>query len=85
MDNQDHDILSFNNLNVDSKLEIAKNAARKIESIDSEESRIDLYNINDFFIEVVYRKELKIIKSVQGIDASEYAEKYIELEDMKDY
>ncbi|WP_235297491.1 hypothetical protein [Portibacter marinus] len=85
MEHYEHDLESFNILDMDEQLNIAKHKASKVESIESEEVRIDLYSYCDFFIELVFRKELRIIKAIRGIDAMEYAEKYIELEDLNSY
>jgi len=85
MQHYEHDLQSFNILNMDEQVNIAKGKASKVESIDEEEVRIDLYSYCDFFIELIFRKELRIIKEIRGIDAMEYAEKYIELEDLNNY
>ena len=85
MDFPDHDIESFNTLGMDEQMNIAKHKATLVEHVEEEYERIELYNYHDFFIEIVFRKELRITKSIRAIDTSEYAEKYIELEDMGDY
>jgi len=85
MEHYEHDLESFNILNMDEQVNIAKAKASKVESIEDEDIRIDLYSYCDFFIELTFRKELRIIKNVRGIDAMEYAEKYIELEDLNSY
>jgi len=85
MEHYEHNLESFNYLDIDEKVNIAKGKATKVESIEDEEERIDLYSYCDFFIELVFRKELRITKEVRGIDALEYAEKYIELEDLNSY
>ena len=85
MKNYEHDLESFNILNMDEQVNIAKGKASKVESIEDEDVRIDLYSYCDFFIELTFRKELRIIKNIRGIDALEYAEKYIELEDLNSY
>lgn len=84
MEYYEHDIVSFNVLGMDEMMEISKSKGTKIETIDEDEYRIDLYSYCDFFIEIIFRKELKIIKSIQGISPSDYADKYIELEDLQD-
>lgn len=85
MELYEHDLDSFNILSIDEQVNIAKAKATKVESIEDEDTRIDLYSYCDFFIEIVFRKELRIIKSSRGIDAMEYAEKYIQLEDLNSY
>lgn len=85
MEHYEHDLESFNILNMDEQVNIAKAKASKVESIEDEDVRIDLYSYCDFFIELTFRKELRIIKDIRGIDAMEYAEKYIELEDLNSY
>ncbi len=81
----EHNMDSFNQLSIDEQLRIARKVAEKTESVESEDYRIDLFSYKDFFIELTFRKELNIIKSIKAIDALEYADKYIELEDMQDY
>ena len=85
MEHYEHDLESFNILTMDEQVNIAKHKATKVESIEDEDTRIDLFSYCDFFIELVFRKELRIIKDIRGIDAMEYAEKYIELEDLNNY
>ncbi|GLR18534.1 hypothetical protein [Portibacter lacus] len=85
MEHYEHDLESFNTLSMDEQVNIAKAKASKVESIEDEDVRIDLYSYCDFFIELTFRKELRIIKDIKGIDAMEYAEKYIELEDLNSY
>lgn len=85
MEHYDHDLESFNILNMDEQVNIAKNKGHKVEVVEDDDERIDLYSYCDFFIEIVFRKELRIIKGVRGIDAMECAEKYIELEDLNSY
>ena len=85
MEHYEHDLESFNILNMDEQVNIAKAKASKVESIEDDDVRIDLYSYCDFFIELTFRKELRIIKDIKGIDAMEYAEKYIELEDLNSY
>lgn len=81
----EHDIDSFNELGLDEQLHIARKKARKVETVEDELYTIDLYTYFDFFIEVIFRKELNFIKSIKGIDCEEYADKYIELEDMEEF
>jgi hypothetical protein len=85
MSENEHNIESFNALGRDEQLRIARIIAEKSETIDKDDYRIDLYSYCDFFLEVTFRKELNIIKSIKGIDALEYADKYIELEDFDNY
>ena len=85
MKNFEHDIYSFNELGLDEQLHIARKKADLLETVEDDIYKIDLYSYFDFFIEVVYRKELNIIKGIKGIDADEYADKYIELEDMEEF
>ena len=85
MSNYEYNIESFNELGRDEQLRIARKQAEKSETIDEDDYRVELYSYCDFFIEVVFRKELRIIKSIKGIDALEYADKYIELEDFDNY
>jgi hypothetical protein len=85
MEHYEHDLDSFNILGMDEQVNIAKSKAHKVEVIEDEDIRIDLYSYCDFFIELKFRKELRIIKAIRGIDAMEYAEKYIELEDLNSY
>ncbi len=85
MNDFEHDVDSFNALGMDEQLRIARKVAEKTDSIETTEYRIDLFSYCDFFIELTFRKELRIIKSIEGISALDYADKYIELEDMKDF
>ena len=85
MDEHIYDIDRFNAMGRDEQLRVARKFSDKTDSFEDENNRIDLYCHSDFFIEVIYRKELNFIKSIRGIDALEYADLYIELENMDDY
>lgn len=85
MNQFEHDLESYNQLGMDEQMRIIRKVASKTESLEDENNRIDLYSYCDFFIELTFRKELNIIKKIQAISALDYADKYIELEDMKDF
>ena len=85
MNEFEHDLDSFNLLGMDEQMRIVRKVADKTETLENENNKIDLYSYCDFFIELTFRKELNIIKSIKGISALDYADKYIELEDMKDF
>ena len=85
MNEFEHDLDSFNLLGTDEQMRIVRKVADKTETLENESNKIDLYSYCDFFIELTFRKELNIIKSIKGISALDYADKYIELEDMKDF
>ena len=84
MDDSHYTLESFNVLGMDMQLRLARKKAKKLEFIELENRNIELYALNDFYIELIFRKELKIIKSIKAIDIHEYADKYIQLEDMND-